>query len=59
MLDLNIEANTVYLSKPPSSVQNLHSPDSCDINLDKVIMCEEAPAVKTSEQREFVPESGD
>ncbi|KAK4877008.1 hypothetical protein RN001_009514 [Aquatica leii] len=55
MLDLNLEASTVYLSKPS---QDLNSPDSCDVNLNKDILCEEAPAVKTSEQRELVPESG-
>ncbi|KAF5299848.1 hypothetical protein FQA39_LY11385 [Lamprigera yunnana] len=55
MLNLNLEANTVYLSKPQ---QDLNSPDDCDVNLNKDIICEEVPDVKTSEQRAFVPESG-
>uniref|UniRef100_A0A1Y1N0Y2 1-phosphatidylinositol-3-phosphate 5-kinase n=1 Tax=Photinus pyralis TaxID=7054 RepID=A0A1Y1N0Y2_PHOPY len=58
MLDLNLESNTVYLSKPPPSVQNIYSPVDCDTSLKKDIICEEPPAVNTSEQREFVPESG-
>ncbi|KAF5269883.1 hypothetical protein FQR65_LT05681 [Abscondita terminalis] len=55
MLDLNLEASTVYLSKP---TQELNSPISCDVNINKDILCEEPPAVKTSEQRECAPESG-
>lgn len=56
MLDLNIEANTVYLSKPPMSVQSPNSPDS---DLKSETICDESHIVKTSEQRELVPKSGE
>ncbi|KAK5642357.1 hypothetical protein RI129_008524 [Pyrocoelia pectoralis] len=59
MLDLNLESNTVYLSKPPPTLQHINSsPVGCDTNIKTDIICEEPPAVKTSEQRGFVPESG-
>lgn len=54
MLDLNIEASTVYLSRP--AVPN--SPDSEDGPEQYVSSCVETPVVRTSEQRELVPESG-
>lgn len=53
-LDLNIEASTVYLSRP--AVPN--SPDSEDGAEQYVSSCVETPVVRTSEQRELVPESG-
>ncbi|XP_045464624.1 1-phosphatidylinositol 3-phosphate 5-kinase [Harmonia axyridis] len=55
MLDLNVEANTVYLSKPPSSSQNIHSMESSETDYRDF---EDKPEIRTSEQREFVPESG-
>lgn len=55
MLDLNIEANTVYLSKPLLSAQSPISPDS---ELKSEATCDESHIVKTSEQRELVPKSG-
>lgn len=54
MLDLNIEASTVYLSRP--AVPN--SPDSEDGTQQYKSACVETPVVRTSEQRELVPESG-
>lgn len=55
MLDLNVEANTVYLSKPLSSPQNTLPSESNETDYhdfgDKL-------EVRTSEQREFAPESG-
>lgn len=54
MLDLNIEASTVYLSRP--AVPN--SPDSEDGTEQYKSACVETPVVRTSEQRELVPESG-
>lgn len=57
-LDLNVEANTVYLSRPPASVYSPSSPES-ESGLEKhKATCKEIPVVRTSEQREFVPESG-
>lgn len=54
MLDLNIEASTVYLSRP--AVPN--SPDSEDGTEQYKSTSVETPVVRTSEQRELVPESG-
>ncbi|KAL3284887.1 hypothetical protein HHI36_019023 [Cryptolaemus montrouzieri] len=55
MLDLNIEANTVYLSRPPSSAQNIQPNESSETEYHNF---EDKPEIRTSEQREFVPESG-
>lgn len=57
-LDLNVGANTVYLSRPLASSSSLCSLDSeGDLEKHKMV-CPETPEVRTSEQREFVPESG-
>ncbi|EFA00380.1 1-phosphatidylinositol 3-phosphate 5-kinase [Tribolium castaneum] len=54
MLDLNVEANTVYLSRPLASSYSIQSGDSGDVSC-----CEtDITTVRTSEQREFVPEAG-
>lgn len=54
MLDLNVEANTVYLSRPVSSSYSIQSGDSIDMSC-----CDtDITTVRTSEQREFVPEAG-
>lgn len=55
MLDLNVGANTVYLSRPPPSNYSLESVDSADISPGDN---QDMATVRTSEQREFVPESG-
>lgn len=55
MLDLNIEASTVYLSRP--AVLN-SPPDSEDGTEQYKSASVETPVVRTSEQRELVPESG-
>ncbi|XP_017776695.1 PREDICTED: 1-phosphatidylinositol 3-phosphate 5-kinase [Nicrophorus vespilloides] len=55
-LDLNVGANTVYLSRPPISSGSI---DESDADLQKCqIACNDTTMVRTSEQREFVPESG-
>lgn len=55
MLDLNVEANSVYLSRPPESPYNHQAQES-----DLVQQCghEETTVVRPSEQRELAPESG-
>ncbi|RZB49897.1 1-phosphatidylinositol 3-phosphate 5-kinase [Asbolus verrucosus] len=54
LLDLNVEASTVYLSRPPPSTYSMQSSDSNDLSC-----CDaEITKVRTSEQREFVPEAG-
>ncbi|XP_044763369.1 1-phosphatidylinositol 3-phosphate 5-kinase [Coccinella septempunctata] len=55
MLDLNVEANTVYLSKPLCSPQDTQLLLSSETDYREF---GEKPEVRTSEQREFVPESG-
>lgn len=57
-LDLNVGASTVYLSKPLPSNYELNSPDY-DSEAERHKIACEAPVVKTSEQRENVPESGE
>lgn len=53
-LDLNIEASTVYLSRPPPA-----SSSESENNLEKHrAACEEITVVRTSEQRELVPKFG-
>lgn len=57
-LDLNVEASTVYLSRPPPSAYSASSPES-DNDFEKhKATCKEAPVIRTSEQRELVPEFG-
>lgn len=53
MLDLNIEANTVYLSRPPET--EYKSPDKSDTENREY---QDTPIVRTSEQLETAPESG-
>lgn len=55
MLDLNVEANSVYLSRPPDSPYNVQGqegdgPQQCEH--------EETTVIRPSEQRELAPESG-
>lgn len=54
MLDLNLEANTVYLSRPPEP--GYKSPDSAEPDYKEH---QETTIVRPSEQRELAPESGD
>ncbi|RZC37229.1 Cpn60 TCP1 domain containing protein [Asbolus verrucosus] len=53
LLDLNVEASTVYLSRPLPSTYSMQSSDSNDLSCDA-----EITKVRTSEQREFVLEAG-
>lgn len=53
MLDLNLEANTVYLSKPPEP--EYKSPDKHEQEGREP---QESFVVRTSEQLETAPESG-
>ncbi|KAK9877229.1 hypothetical protein WA026_016976 [Henosepilachna vigintioctopunctata] len=55
MLDLNVGANSVYLSRPTSSSQNIMSMESGE---GEHHTFGEKPEIRTSEQREFVPEAG-
>ena len=49
-----MEANTVYLSRPPASSYSMQSVNSSDVSC-----CDaEITTVRTSEQREFVPAAG-
>ncbi|XP_025836877.1 1-phosphatidylinositol 3-phosphate 5-kinase isoform X2 [Agrilus planipennis] len=59
-LDLNIGANTVYLSKPAHTEKSSMSDiDENDFEKEKFISIqEETPEVQPSEQREHAPESG-
>lgn len=58
-LDLNVGANTVYLSKPTISTNNFNSPDDSESELDKHRnICPEIPIIRKSKQREHVPKSG-
>ncbi|KAJ8957069.1 hypothetical protein NQ318_007282 [Aromia moschata] len=52
MLDLNIEANTVYLSRPPEEYKSPCSPEA------DYREHQETTVVRPSEQRELAPESG-
>lgn len=54
MLDLNLEANTVYLSRPLEA--GYKSPDSAEPDYKEQ---PETTIVRPSEQRELAPESGD
>lgn len=55
MLDLNLEASTVYLSRP--LVED--SPDTQDGMEHYKSVCMETPVVRTPEQRELIRESGE
>ncbi|GJQ83295.1 putative translation initiation factor IF-2, N-terminal region [Trypoxylus dichotomus] len=57
-LDLNIGANTVYLSRPLPSSHSISSQDDGDILDNQRIPSMETSVVRTTEQRENVPESG-
>lgn len=57
-LDLNIGANTVYLSRPLPSSHSISSPDDVETTEGQKIFSMETSVIRTSEQRENVPESG-
>ncbi|KAK9746951.1 FYVE zinc finger [Popillia japonica] len=57
-LDLNIGASTVYLSKPLPSNHSISSQDDGDTSDNQKISAMETSVVRTTEQREDVPESG-